>query len=174
MLRQPMRTSITGTSQPTLPTEPDTTVRATSMAPPGQLPPDGGRGDDGQADQEQPDAVTALLGLEVAGRAADLAGTGADAVGDGHPGRGDAAAERAEAARDRARAVADGARGRTARPGMDFVGFFVFVEVRLVGLRVLRDRELELPREVPEDRDEDVLLLRDPGGEDVRVAMVEG
>jgi hypothetical protein len=26
----------------------------------------------------------------------------------------------------------------------------------------------------PEDRDEDVLLLRDPGGEDVRVAMVEG
>jgi len=41
--------------------------------------------------------------------------------------------------------------------------------------RVLRDRELELffglDREV---RDEDVLLLRDPGGEDVRVAMVEG
>jgi len=25
-----------------------------------------------------------------------------------------------------------------------------------------------------EDRDEDVLLLRDPGGEDVRVAMLEG
>jgi len=51
-----------------------------------------------------------------------------------------------------------------------------FVEVRLrlvvVGLRALRDRELELPRELPEDRDEDVLLLRDPGGEDVRVAMV--
>jgi hypothetical protein len=40
--------------------------------------------------------------------------------------------------------------------------------------RVLRDRELELfffgaDRE---DRDEDVLLLRDPGGEDVRVAML--
>jgi hypothetical protein len=44
----------------------------------------------------------------------------------------------------------------------------------LVPLRVLRDREPELPRELPEDRDEDVLLLRDPGGEDVRVAMVEG
>jgi hypothetical protein len=56
---------------------------------------------------------------------------------------------------------------------VDFVDFF-FVEVRLVGLRVLRDRELEPPRELPEDRDEDVLLLRDPGGEDVRVAMVEG
>jgi len=58
---------------------------------------------------------------------------------------------------------------------VDLVGFF-FVEVRLllVGVRVLRDRELEPPRDFPEDRDEDVLLLRDPGGEDVRVAMVEG
>ena len=35
MLRHPMSTSITGTSQPTLPTEPDTTVRPTSMTPPG-------------------------------------------------------------------------------------------------------------------------------------------
>jgi hypothetical protein len=42
--------------------------------------------------------------------------------------------------------------------------------------RVLRDRELELFffGLDPEARDEDVLLLRDPGGEDVRVAMVEG
>jgi hypothetical protein len=52
------------------------------------------------------------------------------------------------------------------------------VEVRLrlvvVGLRAPRDRELELPRELRADRDEDVLLLRDPGGEDVRVAMVRG
>jgi hypothetical protein len=48
-------------------------------------------------------------------------------------------------------------------------------------LRVLRDRVLEPPRPdelldrlEPDllDRDEDVLLLRDPGGEDVRVAMV--
>jgi hypothetical protein len=39
------------------------------------------------------------------------------------------------------------------------------VERVLVPLRVLRDRELE-------DVDLDVLLLRDPGGEDVRVAMV--
>ncbi|HEX6151157.1 MAG TPA: hypothetical protein VFZ39_15390 [Nocardioides sp.] len=39
--------------------------------------------------------------------------------------------------------------------------------------RVLRDRELELFFFLdPEDRDEDVLLLRDPGGEDVRVAML--
>jgi hypothetical protein len=39
-------------------------------------------------------------------------------------------------------------------------------------LPVLRDRVLEaLPRPVLRDVDEDVLLLRDPGGEDVRVAM---
>jgi hypothetical protein len=41
---------------------------------------------------------------------------------------------------------------------------------------VLRDRVLEPlrpePRELLPDLDEDVLLLRDPGGEDVRVAMV--
>jgi hypothetical protein len=49
----------------------------------------------------------------------------------------------------------------------------------LVRLRVLRDRVLEPPRVVEPDLldlvrlelDEDVLLLRDPGGEDVRVAM---
>jgi len=55
----------------------------------------------------------------------------------------------------------------------DLVGFFLLeVRLRLVGVRVLRDREPEPPRDLPDDRDEDVLLLRDPGGEDVRVAMV--
>jgi hypothetical protein len=49
-----------------------------------------------------------------------------------------------------------------------------------VRLEVLRDREVELLELVfgfdfdVEDLDEDVLLLRDPGGEDVRVAMLEG
>ena len=48
----------------------------------------------------------------------------------------------------------------------------------VVGFRALRDRVLEPPllgafvRDDPdEDLDVDVLLLRDPGGEDVRVAM---
>jgi len=46
--------------------------------------------------------------------------------------------------------------------------------VRLLLLRpVLRDREDELFVDRPLDEDErDVLELRDPGGEDVRVAMV--
>ena len=35
--------------------------------------------------------------------------------------------------------------------------------------RALKPQDFEV-----EDRDEDVLLLRDPGGEDVRVAMLEG
>ena len=131
MLRQPMRTSSTGTSQPTLPTEPDDDGAVDVHDPAGQLPPDGGGDDDGQADQEQPDAVAAVLGLEVAGGAADPAGAGADAVGGGHPGRADAAAERAEGARDRAAAAADGTRCGTARR-------------RVLLDRVLRDREVEL------------------------------
>jgi hypothetical protein len=41
-----------------------------------------------------------------------------------------------------------------------------------VVLPVLRGRVLDAPpRPVLPDLDEDVLLLRDPGGEDVRVAM---
>ncbi|GAB3763352.1 hypothetical protein GCM10027600_08770 [Nocardioides ginsengisegetis] len=47
------------------------------------------------------------------------------------------------------------------------------VLVLFVGvLPVLRDRVLEVPRAGLFDPVEDVLLLRDPGGEDVRVAMV--
>jgi hypothetical protein len=64
---------------------------------------------------------------------------------------------------------------RTAR------GAGLFVEGRRAGVdRVLRDREVEALVVVfgfdfvVEDREEDVLLLRDPGGEDVRVAMLEG
>ena len=40
-------------------------------------------------------------------------------------------------------------------------------------LPVLRDRVLEPLRPVVRDPDVDVLLLRDPGGEDVRVAMLD-
>ena len=103
-LRQPTQTSISGTSQPTLPTEPATTVRTPVHQAAGQLPPDGGRDDDGEAEQEQPDAVAPVLGLEVVGGPADLAGDGADGVGDAEPDRGDPAAERGEqrAAPDRA------------------------------------------------------------------------
>ncbi len=48
----------------------------------------------------------------------------------------------------------------------------VLEDLGVAFLPVLRDRELEVPRPVVLDPDEEVLLLREPGGEDVRVAMV--
>ena len=47
----------------------------------------------------------------------------------------------------------------------------LFVRVVEGFLPVLRDRVLEPLRPAVRDPDVDVLLLRDPGGEDVRVAM---
>ena len=58
--------------------------------------------------------------------------------------------------------------GRRLRVGVLRVLFRAVLEP----LRVLRDRVLEPLRPLLLDLDEDVLLLRDPGGEDVRVAMV--
>ena len=64
---------------------------------------------------------------------------------------------------------------RTARGGTRRAVFLAGVRPR-VGFRALRDRVLEplrpLPAELLRDREVDVLLLREPGGEDVRVAMV--
>ena len=81
----------------------------------GELPPDGGRGDDGQPDDEQPDAVATLLGVEVAGASPDRAGERAQPVGDPEPHGRHAAAERGEGPEDRARPAPDGARCRPAR-----------------------------------------------------------
>ena len=81
--------------------------------PAGQLPPDGGRDDDREPEQEQPDAVAAVLGLEVAGGPPDRAGDGADGVRDAEPDRGDPAAERGEPTQDRTAPRADSA-GRRA------------------------------------------------------------
>jgi hypothetical protein len=58
--------------------------------------------------------------------------------------------------------------GRRLRVGVLRVLFRAVLEP----LRVLRDRVLEPLRPLLLDLDEDALLLRDPGGEDVRVAMV--
>lgn len=74
---------------------------------------------------------------------------------------------------------------RTAR-GAGRLFELVRLELGRVRLEVLRVREVELLELVfgldadfdvgffVVDLDEDVLLLRDPGGEDVRVAMLEG
>ena len=80
-----------------------------------QLPPRGRGRDDTQADQQEADAVATVLGVELAGGAADASGDRPDAVGDRQPGRGDAAAQEREEAEDRTRAAAHGARSGPAR-----------------------------------------------------------
>ena len=49
-------------------------------------PPLAGGDDDGEGDEQQAEAVAAVLGLEVAAGVADLAGHGAGGVGQAHPG----------------------------------------------------------------------------------------
>ena len=120
---------------------------------------------------KQADAVATVLGLEVAGAVADAAGDRADAVGDREPDGGDAPEDGVEEPGDRSPAGADRARGRAPvaagrllppRAAGFRVGFFLLDAV-LLWFRVLRAR-------VVEDRSEIVPLLREPGGEDVRVA----
>ena len=82
-----------------------------------ELPPDGGRGDHGQAEHDQPDAVATVLGLEVAGGAPDAARGRPQTVGDRHPDGGDTVTQRAEGAEHRTGAVADGARSRPPAAG---------------------------------------------------------
>ena len=139
----------------------------------GQLPPDGGRGDDGQPDDEQPDAVAPLLGVEVAGAAPDRPGDRADRVGDAEPHRGHAAAERGEGPEDRPRPAADGARRRPARARGRALARGPLLAAGPCGRTPgsgARASASGPPRRL--DRpDLDVLLLREPGGEDVRVAM---
>ena len=82
---------------------------------PGQLPPDRGRDHDGEPEQEQPGAVTTVLGFELAGGVPDLADGRSQHVGDAEP-HGDEPPAEGEAERcNRASPVADGARRGTAR-----------------------------------------------------------
>ena len=117
MLRSPMNSSISGTSQPTLPTEPATMVRIVSIGPPGSCHHTAAAAMTASADQQEADAVTPVLGVEVAGGAADAPGGGADGVGDPEPDRGGPAAEQGEEAEDRTRTVPHRARSRPAALG---------------------------------------------------------
>ena len=139
-----------------------------------ELEPDRGGADDRQREHEEADTVAAVLGLEVAGAVADPAGDRADAVGDREPDGGDAPedgveepGDRSPAGADRAGCRAPVAGGRTrrlrrgARPASASASSSL--DAVLLCFRVLRAR-------VVEDRSEDPALLREPGGEDVRVA----
>ena len=136
-----------------------------------QLPPDGRGGDRRQAEEEEPGTVATVLGVEVAGRLPDRPGDGAEGVGDAQPDGRDPASDRAEGPRDRPRTVAHGTgcrtRRRTALGRAGAAPSSSSIEGR--SLLVLRDRVLEALDRLLEP---DVLVLRDPGGEDVRVAML--
>ena len=164
MLRSPMNSSISGTSQPTLPTEPVTMVRIVSIGPPGSC---------------HQTAAAAMTASPISRRPT--------------PSRR-CSGSRSRAVRPMLRAVAPTAwaipsqiaaaprpsseKKRKTGPGpfrtARGAGRRPLAGRRVAGLRlVLRDRVLEPAFEVPRaDPREGVLLLRDPGGEDVRVAMV--
>ena len=165
-------TSTSGTNQPTLPTEPATMVRVTSMTAPGSCHQTAAATTTARPNRNRPTPSRRCSGSRSRADRPMLRAVAPRRVGDRQPDGGQAVSERAEGARDRSAAVAHGAgRGRAGSwwtrcaralartPGSG---------ARAALLDELRDRlEPDLL-----DRDEDVLLLRDPGGEDVRVAMV--
>ena len=125
----------------------------------GQLPPDGGRDDDREPEQEQADPVAPVLGLEVAGGLARSCGRRRRRRGRcrARPRRSRGRARRTDAGPDRARSGPLRGAGRRLRA-------------------LLRERErgrfFDVLRERVEGRAVVLALLREPGGEDVRVAMV--
>ena len=107
-------TRASGTSQPTLPTVPVTATRTAPIRSPPSWNQTAAAVTRATREDQQADAVAAVLGLEVTGAAADAAGHSADAVGDGEPDRGDAAEDDVEEPGDRTPSAADRARGRAA------------------------------------------------------------
>ena len=141
--------------------------------PAGQLPPHGGGDDHGEAEEEEADTVSTVLGVEVARRLPDRPRDRADGVGDAEPDGGDTPPERAEGARDRAGAVAHGTRCRTrgaARlDALERLRLLAFAER---GACWYSGIGCSKPWFAATGVELDVLELREPGGEDVRVAMV--
>ena len=155
-LRQPTTSSISGTSQPTLPTRAGDRDADRAHDRAGELEPDGGGADDRQREDESPTPSRRCSGSR------------SRAVGRsrGRPRRCRGRC-RARPRPDRARAPR-----RNAGPARDRSG-------RARVRRAARGLAGALLRRTPSTRGrgrhgrlEDELLLREPGGEDVRVAMV--
>src|SRR5215207_6096304 len=173
MLRQPIRTSTSGTSQPTFPTEPATTVRVGSITAPGSCHQTAAAATTASPMTNNPTPSRRCSGSR--SRALRPMDRATDPMAWASPSH-TAATPRPNAAN--ARKTGPGplrtARGaaRRVRVGARLLEDRFFL--RPVLFAVLRVRVLEPPR--PDrpllDRPEaDVLVLRDPGGEDVRVAM---
>ncbi len=90
-LRQATKHSSSGTNHAEQPDRPGHHRAGEVADSPGQLPPHGGGDHDGEADQEQPGTVAAVLGVEVAGGVADLAHARAEHVRHAEPHGGHAA-----------------------------------------------------------------------------------
>ncbi len=172
MLRHPIRTSISGTNQPTFPTEPETTVRADSMTVPGSCHHTAAAATTARPMRKRPMPSRRCSGSRSRAPRPILRASAPTAWA--RP------SQRAATPRPSARKARDTGPGpfRTARGA----GRRVREGARLLddrrrlvgaGLRVVpRDRVLEPAPPDRRDRpEEDVLLLREPGGEDVRVAM---
>ena len=170
MLRQPMSTSTSGTSQPTLPTDPATTVRTPSITVPGSCHQTAAAATTASPMTNSPTPSRRCSGSRSrAPRPIERASEPSPWAIPSHT----AATPRPSAAK--ARKTGPGPL-RTARGA----GLRVRVGARLLEdrfflLGVPRVRVPDAPRVVrPDELDRpalDVLLLREPGGEDVRVAM---
>ncbi len=178
MTRHPESTRTSGTNQPTLPTVPETRVRESSISPPGTSNQTAAATTRARPTRNRPAPSRRCAGSSSRAprptpRApAPTAWATASQV---------AATPRKSAWKTRATGpgplrTARGA-GRAAGRGRD-AGARLLPVLLLVGFLVLRDRVLEPLLVWVEDREDpaadfdvDVLLLRDPGGEDVRVAM---
>ena len=172
MLRQPMRTRISGTSQPTLPTEPATIVRTTSITVPGSCHQTAAALTMARATSTRPTPSRRCSGSSSRAVRPMLR-----AVAPSAPAIPIQTARSAVQSARKNRRTGPGpertARG-AGRDELDRVDFDFGLRLVEVLRLVLRDRELEvepLVRLVLDRPDVDVLLLRDPGGEDVRVAM---
>ena len=160
MTRHPVSTITSGTNQPILPTEPVTMLRTSSMTPPGI------------SNHTAAATTTAMPKRKRPAPSRRWSGSSSRALRPmpraPAPTAWATPSQTAEMARNRAwpnRAIGPGPL-RTARGGgARRTGFLPADRPRFfVGFRALRDRVLEPLR--------DALLLREPGGEDVRVAMV--
>ena len=169
--RHPASTMTRGTSHPILPTEPVTMLRISSIRPPGISNQTAAATMNATPKRKRPTPSRRCSGSR--SRALRPMPRAPAPTAWAMP------SQTAVTARNtvwKARATGPGPL-RTARGGGRRTGFLPADRPRFFeGFRALRARVLEPPRPFPAevllDRDVDVLLLRAPGGEDVRVAMV--
>ena len=170
-LRQPTKQSSSGTSQPSMPTEPATTVRVKSTEPPGSCHHTAAAATTARPTRNSPAPSRRCSGSS--SRAVCPTGVRrTEGVREAQPDRRQHPADGAKNARpDQVRCARPGAPDGEPSCGWRRLRFVVAFWAGLRSAWLPDDRERVLEPPWPDFRAE-VLLLRDPGGEDVRVAMV--